>query len=82
MIRLLQLNILLKDLAIIDHTNLYGAVVGIEEEFAEGGDLWRTVPAVGAVDENWPAFCVDGVDHDERRPHQTANVYMPLGVLQ
>ena len=61
---------------------LNGPVVWVKEEFCQSTDLWRAVPAVGAVHQHRPLFLLYGVHNHHRWAHQTRYVLQPLGVLQ
>lgn len=61
---------------------LHCAVVRVEQEFGEGGDLGRAVPAVRTVHEHGPLVPVHSVHHQQRRLQQQRQVLQPLGALQ
>lgn len=42
---------------------LYGAVVRVQQQLGQSHDLWRAVPAVGAVHQDGPVVAVHSVDH-------------------
>lgn len=61
---------------------LYGAVVRVQQQLGQSHDLWRAVPAVGAVHQDGPVVAVHSVDHQQCRLQQQGQVLQPLGALQ
>ena len=57
---------------------LYSPVVGIEQYFSQGHNLWCSVPAIRAVDEHRPPLLVHSIHYSDCSSHQAAHVLQPF----
>ena len=58
------------------------AIIRVEKQLRQSRDLGRSVPSVGAVDEDGASFVLDGGDDDDGGFHDGTHALQPLGVLQ
>ena len=66
---------------ILHMTNLYGPVVWVKQQFRQGHNLGRSVPAVRTMDQDGPLLWVYGIHNNESCAQQANHVLQPLGVV-